>query len=121
MHHLPVLLWRGVVSGGKVSACQDWVSPSEGEGTRRLLRASHLRYVSIPLGVSSGLLLFKIFLATKFYVHLPTAFPSRNISVGTETIMFAGMDKGFSLLFSIQWHNFSPFASFITKKLFFVT
>jgi hypothetical protein len=56
-----VLLRRGVVSGGKVSPCQDRVSPSQGEGTRRLLRASHLRYGRFSLGLSSEWLLFKSF------------------------------------------------------------
>lgn len=70
MRHVPVLLRRGVVSGGKVSACQDRVSPSEGEGTRRLLWTSHLRYGRILLDLTNELLLFKILPATKFYIHL---------------------------------------------------
>lgn len=69
MRHVLVLLRRGVVSGGTVSACEDRVSPAQGEGTRRLLRASRLRYGRIPPGLPNVLLLFKIFPATKFCMH----------------------------------------------------
>jgi hypothetical protein len=111
MRHVPVLLRRGVVPGGKVSACQDRMSPPQGEGPRRLLRASHLRYGTISLGLPNELRLFKISPRNKI-LYTPIFFPSRNISVGTETILFtrrlidpgsiAGTGSDFSLLFSIQ-------------------